>query len=1353
MKYLGLFIVVALFLSNSNTLFSQEKTFRHITVSEGLSYNTVNDIEQDKEGFIWIASGDGLNRYDSYGFKTYYTDNTENSIPSNEILSLLVTKKGTLFVGTPNGLCIYNPQEENFTRIYFNNQPVGLVRSLMQSSKGKIIACGVKGAFVVSEKGKIVSQFPFGANISKVVEANDGSLWAHKRQQILHFNENGKILKTYTGNVRGLPHYIPSPISDLMIDSKNRVWVGTFKHGPLILDLETESFKPIPLKEQKTDVHPMYFVRDMYEDTDGRFWIGTEKGLFIYDLEAHEYEHYLQSFDHTVNSLNDNAVYKIFKSRENIMWIGTYFGGLNIYNPNNAGFSTIKPGIKPNDLKGKALSQIIKGPDNKLWLATEDAGIAIYDLNKKSFSHILNTPQDGAIQISSNVHALTIDRDNNVWSGNFFGGINCINPKTLETKNYSHIPGNPQSLTHNFVFSLYCDSADIIWVGTMVGVDCYDKTKNIFTRFKPKIFRGKFIYDIFQDNKKNYWFSTYNNQGLFRYNPQNDKVTQFQKDSTNDLQSNTFICHCIASDGKIWFGTKGGGISHFNPEDETFKTYTTEDGLPNNVVYGILEDSENNFWISTNKGICKFNFETGEIRNFTVDNGLVGNQFNFKSYYKADDGTMYFGAVNGLTYFNPKNIQFTNNKPVVHFTDFKLFNQSVEPGENSALEKDIDITSEITLKHNQNVIGFDFIALDFYSKGKNNFFYYMEGFDSDWQSVKNSQSATYTNLSPGEYTFKIKATNSYNFPNDRQRSIKLIILPPFTQTIWAYMIYALILAGIVFLLYHANEVRHKEKMVLKIEKIEKAKLREIHKHKINFFTYISHEFKTPLTIILATLDGFFNQDNIPDDIKNKTNTLRRNALRLQFLINQLMDFRKIETDHAQPNLQSGDIIQYLKEVFEAYNTLFNRKGIDYIFISERDSLNVSFDPDKIEKIVSNLLSNAFKFTPRNGVITLKIATTTEEENSMLKISVSDTGPGMNKKQLDQIFNLFYKSEDENNEYHGSGIGLTLTQSLVKFLNGTISVESKLDEGTTFTVKLPYTEIAQDAELNSHIQFNKSMVENLASQTIEENGSTSETNAKQKFEILFVEDNKELLTFLYDHFCKSYKVHTASNGEEALKTIKKHVPDLIVTDLMMPKMDGITLCKEIKTNFEFCHIPILMLTSKSDVETRIESFEVGADHYVPKPFILSELELRIRNILLAKSNLKKHFIKFGNLNVDYPIKNRDQHFIEKITSIVLENIENTEFGVSSLTKELGIGRTLLHNKLKQILDLSTTEFINTIRIKEAQKLLIEEPELTMSEVAYKVGFNDPNYFSRTFKKIFEVSPSSFRTKQATDGASE
>lgn len=1326
----------------------QRKEFGHFTTIEGLSHNTVYDIEQDREGFMWIATGEGLNRYDSYGFKIYYSEGSNTSIPSNEVFSLLVCSTGRLFVGTSNGLCMFNPEYDNFTHILFSDKPIGKVSDIFETSDRRILISSNTGIYYMTFEGAITVRLPMENSNGEIHEDSNGNFWTYKGQRIFHFDKEGKVLKTYYVRPNGLPFFIPSPISSIKLDSKNQLWVGTFRDGPIVLDNKEGKFKTIPLKTKPDNSHPIYFARDIYEAADGKIWFGTEKGLFIYDPNEKTYEHYLQSFDPTLASINDNAIYRIFRSRENIMWLGTYFGGINFCEPFSKGFKTIKPGIKPDELKGKALSEMIVGPENKLWIATEDAGVAIYDQEKESFTHIFNIPQQGNTKISSNVHALSVGKDGNVWTGNFLGGVNKINPKSYSIENHSHIPGNPKSLTQNFVFSLYTDSTNMLWVGTMVGVDCYDKRKNEFSRFKPKLLRGKFIYDIFQDKQRNIWFGTYNNMGLYRYNPQKDKLNFFSKDSTEGIHNNTFISHCVDSRGKIWFGTKGGGLVFFDPDTEKFTTYDMEDGLPNNTIYGILEDDHNNLWISSNKGLTKFNYVNHEIRNFTVDHGLIGNQFNYKSYLKTADGTMYFGAVNGLTYFHPDDVKTIASEPVVHFTNLKLFNEPVLPGKkNSVLTKDIDQTREITLKYNQNVISFDFIALDMYSRGKNNFYYYMDGFETDWQSAGKNQSATYTNLPAGQYYFRVKATNIYNLPNNRERSIKLIILPPIWRTNWAYLLYFIMLSGLLFVLYRMNEIRHKEKMILKIEKIEKEKLNELHQHKLNFFTYISHEFKTPLTIILATLDAFFSGENIPLELKSRIFTLKRNALRLQFLINQLMDFRRIETDHAIPNLQSGNVIHFLREVFYAFNTLFTKKDLEYIFVSEFEELFIDFDPDKLEKIVSNLLSNAFKYTPQNGEITFRVNTVTENQTSFLQFSVADTGNGISEEKLKEIFNLFYKINDDQNEYPGSGIGLTLTQSLIKFLHGTITVESQIGLGSKFTVKLPYTAKLQVSDIHENISLNRSIIDNLMLHSSSESEELDQKSISKDFDILFVEDNKELLKFLSEHFKDKYATSVASNGLDALKSIKKFIPDLIVTDLMMPKMDGIALCRELKSSFEYCHIPIIMLTSKSDIETRLESLEVGADYYLAKPFMLPELELQIRNILIAKANLKKHFIQFGNIKIEFPVKNRDQQFIEKVTSVILENIDNSEFGVSSITKEIGIGRTLLHTKLKQILDLSATEFINTIRLKEAQRILMEEPELTMAEVAYKVGFNDPNYFSRTFKKIYNISPTNFRAGQS------
>lgn len=1349
MNRILVFLLLLILPSLFKGLEASEKRFQHFTTSEGLSYNTVFDIDQDQNGFLWIATGEGLNRYDSYGFKVWYADKSGQSIPSNEVRALLVTQTGTIMAGTTEGLCIYNPDYDNFSHVLYENRSLGYIHDIIGTSKDKLLISSRTGIYYATVGGVILERLPLEPDMLQIREDHDGTFWSFKRQRLFHFDETGNLLKIFYVGPEGFPTQIPSSISSIDFDSRNRLWIGTFRDGPVLLDVSESRFRPVPIKTYKGGAHPMYFVRDVTEDSEGKFWIGTERGLFIYDLEEAVFEHYLQSFDPSVAPVNDNAIYKIFRSRENIMWLGTYFGGLNLCEPMLTGFKTIKPGIREKDLQGKALSQIIKGPDGNLWIATEDAGIAIYNREESSFTHILAKQRESFPQISSNVHALALDRQGFVWSGNFYGGINRINPTTFQTQNFSHINLDSTSLVNNFVFSLYFDDKGLLWIGTMDGVDCFETTGRNFVRFKPGIFRGKFIYDIFQDRSGNYWFCANDNTGIYRYDRENDKLSHFVKDSTENLLGSSFICHYIDSRGKIWFGSRGGGVAVFDPDTREFKSYDMEDGLPNNVVYGILEDDQNNLWLSTNKGISKFNYITGEIRNFTVDHGLVGNQFNYKSFYKSEDGTLWFGAVNGLTWFHPKQIKTFESEPEIHFTNFRLFNEPVRPGKKSVLEKDIDLTEHITLNYHQNVISFDFIALDYHSRGKNNFFYYMDGFESTWQSAGNHQSVTYTNLPPGDYFFRIKATNIYNFPNDLIRSIKVTIRPPFYRTFWAYLGYFILLGTSIFLLLRFYEIRHREKMALKIEKIGKEKLQELHQHKINFFTYISHEFKTPLTIILASLDAFFSADKIPEPLANKVITLKRNVLRLQFLINQLMDFRKVETDHATTNLQYGNVIQFLREIFEAFTTLFKRKELEYIFIAPDKSLFINFDPDKLEKIVSNLLSNAFKYTPEHGEITFRIETPENEGNSCLQLTVTDTGTGMTKEQLEKIFNLFYKIENEQNEYQGSGIGLTLTQSLVKTLNGTISVESKPGEGTSFIVKLPYTTESEPAEATGKIPLNMTVIENLMNQSLPETLFPEKEEENHDFEIFFVEDDREFLKFLCTHFREKYRATALPNGLEAWNLIHKKIPDLIVTDLMMPGMDGITLCRKLKTSFEFCHVPVIMLTSRSDMESRLESLEVGADVYLPKPFLLSELELQIKNILISKENLKKHFIQFGKIELDHPLKNKEQQFIEKISRVICSHLDDPEFGVSGLTAELGIGRTLLHTKLKQILDLSTTEFINTIRLREAQKLLIENQELTMSEIAYKVGFNDPNYFSRTFRKLFNISPTDFRNEKVRD----
>ncbi|HEX2976148.1 MAG TPA: two-component regulator propeller domain-containing protein, partial [Bacteroidales bacterium] len=644
---------------------SEDRKFRHFTTIQGLSYNTVYDIEQNKEGFIWIATGEGLNRYDSYGFKIYYSDKSENSIQSNDVRSLQVTSGNRLYVGTTGGLCLFRPEYDDFTRIFFGDESIGEVHDILQTTSGKILVSSRTGVYYISEPGGIEEKLPLENDMLQLQEDSTGNFWSFKRQRLFCFDHKGKVLKTYYVKPEGFPKSIPSAISSIRIDSHNILWIGTFRNGLVLFDPAKEEFMPAPLKPG-ADRHPMYFVRDITEDQDGKYWIGTEKGLFIYDHASGSIEHYLQSFDPSILSINDNAVYKIFRSRENIMWLGTYFGGLNFSEPLQPGFMNIQPGIKKGDLQGKALSQMIVGPDGKLWIATEDAGIAIYDKAKNSFEHILNFQEPGNDLIRNNIHALTSDKDGKIWSGNFFGGINEIDPGNFRIRNFSHAVNDTGSLINNFVFALYCDPSGLLWIGTMDGIDIFNKRTEKFTRFRPDIFRGKFIYDIFPDKQGNYWFCTNDNSGLYRYDKSSASLENFSKDSTAGLNGSSFICHWIDSRGKIWFGSRGDGLVLYDPEIRKFRTYDREDGLPNGVIYGILEDDQNNLWLSSNKGISKFNYITGEIRNFTVDHGLTGNQFNYKSYLKTDDGTMYFGAVNGLTYFHPNQIRTFESEPEIH---------------------------------------------------------------------------------------------------------------------------------------------------------------------------------------------------------------------------------------------------------------------------------------------------------------------------------------------------------------------------------------------------------------------------------------------------------------------------------------------------------------------------------------------------------------------------------------------------------------------------------------------------------------------------------------------------------------
>lgn len=1346
------FILIIILVVPEKSLGSTDPVFHKITTKQGLSHSTVYSITQDHKGFIWIGTREGLNRYDSYGIKTFYAEPEKpTSLSSSEITALLSGSNKVLYVGTSAGLDIYDYEKDLIQNLLFEGEKIGSVYSLFEAQDKEIYIGSQKGLFVLNSQGEL-KQLLKDKTVVAINQHTDKELWIATNRQIVLIDRSGEVIKYYPYLHKTKDKYLSATnnISCIFRGSDGEIWIGTRRNGVYRYIPGKDTFEPIIPTHRDNPVE-VNLVRAISEDSKGNLWIGTESGLFIYNKKEKKFSHHTQSFEIPARGLNDKAIYCIYKSAENMMWLGTYFGGVNFMKPNESGFHKIVPDGGKSLLSGKAISQITEDKEGNLWIGTEDGGISILDREKGSFQYLTHQVDDKNSISCNNVHAIHADGEDNVWVGTFLGGLNKFNLKDKTNTFYKRDPEDSLSLSNNYVYSVLKDSRGTLWVGTQNGLNVYHYGRDNFSRFKTEFFSGKFIYDILEDHQGNLWFCT-RNSGIYFYNIKEDKVSRYNKSNTGEgLNSNNIVCAYEDSENRIWFGSLNGGLIRYDRSSNTFVAITHKDGLPNNNIYGILEDNSGNLWISSNKGLSRYNPATQAIYTFNVSHGIADKQFNFKSSYKDRNGWMYFGTVNGLYYFHPDSLTFNEVAPKVHFADLKLFNKSVKVKEGGILSSHIDEAKEIVLEYRQNVVTFEFVAANYFSPGNSMFSYYMEGFEDGWNQAGNKRTATYTNLSPGNYTFHIKAANNNGIWSD-EKKIKVAVLPPFWLTGWAIGLYVLFFLALIYLYWRYLTYRQQGKIALQLERVEKEKMEELNQHKLNFFTYISHEFKTPLTLIIASVDKFLTQERNSLGSQQEFSLIKRNASRLHFLIEQLMEFRRTETDHAVLDISKGDIILFLKDTFAAFIPLFAEKKIAFRFTSDCEKYQTYFDADKIEKIITNLLSNAIKNTREDGEIRMEVQVASApkrvSKNGLLQIRLIDSGVGLFEGEAEKVFMPFYQNKQNNIQTTGSGIGLALVHSLIKFLDGNIQIESTVKKGTTIIITLPLCDsLVTQVNTLKEVEGNKSLLINhdlFHEEALEEEALSGDKSMKE-FELMVVEDNPELLKFIVSHFSKIYQVTYAKDGQAALDRIKKSLPDAIISDVVMPKVDGITLCESLKSNINTSHIPFILLSAKSTVPNKLEGLNVGADIYLPKPFNLTELELIVKNMLDSRNNLKKHFLQYGSLeSYDKPVNNKDQDFLHKLTRIVNEKLEDSEFNVSSLTREAGVSRTLLHMKLKKLANLSASDFIKTIKLQKSTKLLKEGH--TVAEAAFQVGFKDPNYFSRSFKEKFGITPSDYKTSE-------
>ncbi len=1311
--------------------------FKNLSVQNGLSQNTVNAILEDKKGFMWFGTKDGLNRYDGLTFRKFkHDENGSRSIGNNFITELYEDEKGNIWIGTDVGLYIYYPEKDSFCHFAKlsgeNTKIEHTVTAISGDSQGCVwMAVETQGLFCYDlNKGELTNhtlkKFPFiSTNVQSLEFDNSGTLWIGCYGDGLFYSKDRlNTLHPYLSPADNKQTYANDVVTSIAKGAFNCLYIGSLKNGAKELNVTSNKLHDLLSVD---DSGESVFCRELLVASDNELWIGSESGLYIYNLRLGKYVH-LRSSINDPYSLSDNAIYSLCKDREGAIWIGSYFGGVNYYPRLYTYFEKYYTKDTDNGLHGKRVREFCQDHQGILWIGTEDGGLNRFNPQTKTFSFF--TPSSAF----TNVHGLCLV-DNHLWVGTFSKGVKVIDTRTGAIVKTYQKTSSPRSLIDNGIFSIYQTTTGDIYLGTLFGLLRYNKLSDDFDRI-PEL-NGRFVYDIKEDSGGNLWLATYAH-GAYCFNVNKNKWTNYRHNEANpkSLPYDKVLSIYEDSRRQIWLTTQGGGFCQFHPDTETFTCYNSENGLPNDVVYQIVEDKEGFLWLTTNKGLVCFQPASGTMKVYTTANGLLGDQFNYRSSFKTDDGTIYLGSIDGFIAFNPKNFSENKSLPTVAITDFHLFGKEVYAGQpNSPLEKSITFSDKIVLQSNQNSFSFRVAALDFQAPKMNRIMYKLEGFDTDWLTVGESPFVTYSNLGYGDYTFRVKASNSDGVWNEKEVTLKVHILPPFYLSIWAYCIYILLFIGISFYTVLYFKRRSSDKHRRQMEKFEQEKEREVYHAKIDFFTNVAHEIRTPLTLIKGPLENIILKKAVDTETREDLNIMKQNTERLLNLTNQLLDFRKTETQGYRLNFAKCNITEVLKETHIRFTSLAKQKGMEFLLNVPEENFYAHINREAFTKIISNLLNNAVKYSHHYVHISLDV--TGAEESNVFRIRTVNDGEIVPDEMREEIFKPFVRF----NEYQdgkmttGTGIGLALSRSLAELHQGTLTMEEGLDNNT-FCLTLP---IVQDTSIH------------LTPETVTEMDVTSEVPTEQGEKtdnyqtVLVVEDNPEMLTFVARQLSKEYTVLTATNGEEALNVLDGNYVNLVISDVVMPVMDGFELCKTIKSALNYSHIPVILLTAKTNIQSKIEGMELGADAYIEKPFSVEYLQVCASNLIHNREKLRQAFTQspFVAANT-MALTKADEEFIKKLDEVIQVNYNNPEFSMDDIADKLNMSRSNFYRKIKGVLDLSPNEYLRLERLKKAAQLL-KEGESRINEICYMVGFNSPSYFAKCFQKQFGILPKDFEAK--------
>ncbi|WP_294481025.1 two-component regulator propeller domain-containing protein [uncultured Bacteroides sp.] len=1319
--------------------------FKHLGVSDGLSQVCIPAIYQDELGAVWLGTTEGLNRYNGKDVKIFRPSLDNEGLTNNEINELCGDKKGKIYMRSGNDLIKLDIYKDQFTCLRKND-----VKGIFCREDTLWINTQTGIYYYSDEKAGLVfiTRLHEGVGAGEALYVNNDMIWVVTQNNLVAIPRRNpdqhKILISFS---RG------KCVSE---DSSGNLWVGTwdglYRISP---NLEITQYTNSLGRGELSDNQ----VRCVLEDDYKRIWVGTFRGLDCYDPATNKWGHYTRYGDSS-NTLSHNSILSLHKDIQGNIWVGTYYGGVNVFNSNKVSnhFYYAEP-LQEDCLSFPVVGKMVEDNKGYLWICTEGGGLNCYNPDTGIFSRYQHREGDDGSVGSNNLKSIYYRKNNNcLYVGSHFGGLFVLDLKSNKGHTLHHKNGDSTSLPHEIVNDVQEYKHGLALL-TQAGPVFMDPVTEKFSPLSTdttiqKLVNKKYAFETFLiDSKQRMWLASATG-GVICVHLLSSTVTRYMSDIESFSAIGKFKVVHIFEDsfGRVYFCTIGSGVFEYQDKEQAFRHYgTSNQCLPSDYCYYICESVEDHrLFILHRKGISVFNREKGVVEDTYYPFHQTYSQGS--ALYRSKNGTVYISGTNGLALFQEQSLNAPPAESFLNFDKLYLFNEEISPNDKTGILTEILAkTSDLYLNYQQNNITVEFATFNYNSDRNRLFEYCLDGFDKSWTQTSGT-TITYTNLPPGDYILKARPLE--NEAKKKEIRLNIHISAPFYATVWAYLFYCICLLGVMVAFIRFKTRQAALKSSLEFERKEKERIEELNQVKLRFFTNISHEFRTPLTLILGQIEVLMQMDKLGTAVYNRVLRIYKNAWHMRNLISELLDFRKQEQGYLKLKVEEQNIVAFTRQIYMCFYEYAQKKEITYRFDYVEDTIAVWFDAMQLQKVVFNLLSNAFKYTPNKGNITVEV----RKISSQAVISVSDSGAGIPEEHISKIFERFYQTDNATSSFTlGTGIGLALAKGIMNMHHGNIEVKSIVAQGSKFTLSLPLgnrhfsdeemaTTEGKETVIVPEVVPTIPLEQNV--QDVAEASSLSNEEGENKPVVLLVDDNEELLAMLEDIFHPMYEVHIAHDGREGLEMARQIQPDLILSDVMMPEMSGKELCYKIKTNVELSHISVILLTAQTSVEYIVEGLMFGADDYVTKPFNVKVLMARCNNLIKNKKRLIAHYA--GNTITESPvaeaINERDKELLAKCVSIIKENFENQDFDVTTLATQLCMGRSKLYMQFKQITGLTPNEFILKVKLDEAMALLKNHPEFNISEISIRLGFSSPRYFSKSFKTYFGVSPQAVRSKK-------